>query len=60
MATPEELATLIRETVKAVLEGMQGVGAQTANGGANNKRVLDSKGVSRVDAFGGKEAQWKE
>ena len=57
MASSEELAQLIRDTVRAVLEGMQGTGVPSGNGGGYNKRILDSKGVSRVDAFNGKETQ---
>ena len=60
MASSEEIAQLIRETVRAVMEGMQGTGVPTATGGGHNRRILESKGVSRVDAFSGKETQWKE
>ena len=57
MATAEEIAQLIEKTVQAVLAGIQ---ATSFTGNKGNKRVLDAKGVSRVESFGGKEAQWKE
>ena len=66
MASAEELAQLIQETVRAVIAGMQGAGLQgasqpAANGNyGQNRRVLELKGVSRVDSFSGKESQWRE
>ena len=57
MATADEIAQLIERTVKAVLAGIQG---NPFSGNKGNKRVLDAKGVARVESFGGKEAQWKE
>ena len=61
MASAEELAQLIEQTVRAVLAGMQGAGApQGQTGGGGNRRILEPKGISRVDIFSGKEAQWRE
>ena len=62
MASPEELAQLIEQTVRAVLAGMQGAPPAPANGmpGGHNRRTMEAKGVSRVDAFAGKDSQWKE
>ena len=61
MTSPEELAQLIEQTVRAVIAGIQGVGTpQGQSGGGGNRRVLEPKGVSRVDTFSGKEAQWRE
>ena len=57
MATAEEIAQLIGRTVQAVLAGIQGT---SLGGSKSNRRVLDAKGVARVESFGGKEAQWKE
>ena len=57
MATADEIAQLIEGTVQAVLSGIQGT---SFTGSRGNTRVLDAKGVSRVESFGGKEAQWKE
>ena len=59
MASPEELAQIIENTVRAVLAGMQG-GAPTPQQGAHNRRILDAKGVSRVDTFSGKVTLWRE
>ena len=58
MASAEELAQLIEKTVKAVIEGLQSNPFGGARGGS--RRILEAKGVSRVDTFGGKEAQWRE
>ena len=62
MTSPEDLARLIEQTVRAVLAGVQGAPQQTAGGysGGVNRRLLEAKGVSRVDTFTGKESQWKE
>ena len=62
MSSPEELARLIEQTVRAVLAGIQGTSAATANGQPNvtGRRTLDPKGVSRVETFAGKEKGWKE
>ena len=57
MASAEELAKLIESTVKAVLSGLQG---NPIGGTRGSKRILDSKGVARVESFGGNEAQWRE
>ena len=57
MATANEIAQLIERTVKAVLSGIQG---NPFSGNKGNWRVLDAKGVARVEPFGGKETQWKE
>ena len=59
MASAEELAKLIDSTVRAVLSGIQGTGG-SVGGNPGNRRILDPKGVSRVDAFTGKESQWRE
>ena len=59
MASAEELAKLIESTVRAVLSGLQGIGG-SVGGNPGNRRILDPKGVSRVDAFSGKESQWRE
>ena len=59
MASAEELAKLIETTVRAVLSGIQGNGG-SIGGGSGNKRILDPKGMNRVDAFSGKESQWRE
>ena len=58
MASAEELAQLIEKTVKAVIEGLQGNPFSGNRGG--NRRILEAKGVSRVDTFGGKDAHWRE
>ena len=61
MASAEELAALIENTVRAVLAGLQG---QCSTAGTahspGNKRILDAKGRSRVETFNGKEGQWRE
>ena len=57
MAAAEEIAQLIERTVQAVLAGIQGSALGSSKG---NRRVLDAKGVARVESSGGKEAQWKE
>ena len=57
MASAEEIAQLIERTVQAELSGLQGTALGGNRGG---KRSLDAKGVSRVETFGGKEAQWRE
>ena len=54
MTTAEELAQLMDKTVKAVIEGLQGNPLGGNKGG--NKRLLEAKGVSRVDTFTGKDA----
>ena len=59
MASAEELAKLIESTVRAVLSGIQGNGG-SVTGNAGKKRILDPKGMSRVDTFSGKESQWRE
>ena len=58
MTTAEELVQLIEKTVKAVIEGLQGNPVSGTKGG--NRRVLEAKGVSRVDTFTGKDSQWRE
>ena len=58
MTTAEELAQLIEKTVKAVIEGLQGNPLSGTKG--SGRRILEAKGVSRVDTFLGKEAQWRE
>ena len=58
MTTAEELAQLIEKTVKAVIEGLHGNPLGESKGG--NKRILEAKGMSRVDTFTGKDAQWRE
>ena len=62
MTTPEDLAQLIEQTVRAVLAGIQGGTPGTANGqsSGHQRRTLEAKGVSRVETFAGKENQWKE
>ena len=66
MASAEELAQLVQETVRAVIAGMQGAGLQGANQPAANgsygqyRRILEPKGVSRVESFSGKDSQWRE
>ena len=59
MASAEELAKLIESTVRAILSGIQGTGG-SIGGNPGNRRILDPRGVSRVDAFTGKESQWRE
>ena len=59
MASAEELAKLIESTVRAVLFGIQGAG-KPSEGHPGNRKILDPTGVSRVDAFTGKESQWRE
>ena len=58
MASAEELVQLIEKTVKAVIEGLQGNPFSGTKGGT--RRILEAKGVSRVDTFVGKDAQWRE
>ena len=58
MTTAEELAQLIEKTVKAVIEGLQGNPLSGTKGG--NRRILEAKGVSRVDTFTGKDSQRRE
>ena len=58
----EDLRTLIEATVRAVIAAQPQVAASSpaANGGGvnpNPRRLLDPKGVSRVDTFQGKESQ---
>ena len=61
MASTEELAQLIQETVRAVMAGMSGTGPQGASqANGQFRRVLEPKGVARVDSFNGKESQWRE
>ena len=60
MASPEELAQLIENTVRAVLAGLNGGTSHSQANGGWGRRVLEAKGVSRVDTFQGKETQWKE
>ena len=59
MASAEELARLIESTVRAALSGLQG-SQNPVVGSSGNKRILDPKGVSRVDTFSGKESQWRD
>ena len=60
MASAEELAQLIEQIVRAVLAGMNGGPAHSSTNAGPHRRVLEPKGVSRVDTFIGKEAHWKE
>ena len=57
MASAEEIALLIERTVQAVLSGLQSTALAGNRGG---RRILDAKGMSRVETFGGNEAQWRE
>ena len=59
MTSPEEIAKLIETTVRAVLSDIRGNGGSIA-GNSGKKRILDPKGMSRVDTFSGKESQWRE
>ena len=59
MTSPEEIAKLIETTVRADLSGIQGNGG-SLNGNSVKKRILDPKGMSRVDTFSGKDSQWRE
>ena len=59
MTSPEEIAKLIETTVRAVLSGIQGNGG-SISGSSVKKRILDPKGMTRVDTFSGKDSQWRE
>ena len=60
MTTAEELAQIIENTVRAVLAGTNGGPTHSTANAGSHRRVLEPKGVSRVDTFFGKETQWKE
>ena len=56
--TPEEISQLVEaavgKAVDAVLKGMPG------GGGKGSRRVLEPKGIGRVDSYSGKEGTWRE
>ena len=63
--TAEEIAQLVESAVSravsAVLTGLQA--SSTTVGGtpkSSTRRTLESKGVSRVDTFTGKDGSWRE
>ena len=62
--TPEEIAALVEAAVSkavgTVLIGLQSTGAAFGSTNRIDKRVLEPKGVSRVDAYVGKEGTWRE
>ena len=56
--TPEEIAQLVEtavgRAVGALLTGLQDAGTAIGSTGRNARRVLEPKGVSRVDTYTGK------
>ena len=61
----EEIAQLVETAVSravgAVLTGLQATGTTLGDGQKSSaRRVLEPKGVSRVDTYIGKDGSWRE
>ena len=60
--TPDEISQLVEAAVSgAVGAVLQATGGTLGGASKNkNKRVLEPKGVSRLDAYTGKDGTWRE